>query len=202
MEKIKIHDRIEYLPASENPLSADVVIVHGDTSDWVFDVGACDEAFSVIQSLKSTRNVVISHFHADHSTNVSRITYDKLYCGDFTAKKFADATAVTSVLSFDDGINIVLFPIPSAHSKGSIGMLVDKAYAFLGDATYCSMINGKPGYNAGLLQATIKALEGIDAEYFCLSHENGFIKKKNEVLENLKWIYKSRDSHEAYIYID
>ncbi len=198
----KINEKIEYLPASEEPLSADVILVHGDSADWIFDVGACDEAFELIQGLRGKRNVVLSHFHADHSSNLRRICYDKLYCGDFAAKKYVDATGVTSNFEFDDGVKITLFPIPSTHAKGSVGMLVDGTYAFLGDATYCSVINDKPCYNAGLLQALIKTLEKLETKYFCLSHETDFIKEKDEVLSELKSIYKTRDPHETYIYIE
>lgn len=197
----RITDRIEYLPASENPLSADVVIVHGDTKEFVFDVGASDEAAELIQSLSKDKCIVLSHFHADHTTNTGRITYESLYCGDFAAKKFADATAVTSPVSLEDGVKIMLFPIPSTHAKGSVGMLVNEEYAFLGDSTYCTWINGSPAYNAGKLQALIKTLEGVDARFFCLSHERELVKEKAAVLNELKEIYRNRDSHNPYIYM-
>lgn len=38
-EYISINDHISYLTATEEPLSANVVLIEGDTFLWVYDVG-------------------------------------------------------------------------------------------------------------------------------------------------------------------
>ncbi len=93
---VKLTDRIQYLQVSYEPLSADVVVVRGDSAWWIFDVGACDMAVDFINALPRVfvdarvgenaanldscsdasvplqKNIVISHFHRDHLLNVVR----------------------------------------------------------------------------------------------------------------------------------
>lgn len=98
---VKLTDKIQYLQVSYEPLSADVVVVRGDSAWWIFDVGACDMAVDFVNALprnsvgsapleKDSRgslensesaapvaislkkNIVISHFHRDHLLNVVR----------------------------------------------------------------------------------------------------------------------------------
>ena len=84
---------------SNDPLSADVIAVRGDSAWCIFDVGACDDAAQFINDLprnlvddaaipvdenaanlakrdngvRLAKNVVISHFHRDHLLNVQRM---------------------------------------------------------------------------------------------------------------------------------
>ena len=93
---VKLTDKIQYLQVSYEPLSADVVVVRGDSAWWIFDVGACDMAVDFINALPRVfagarvgenaanlescndasvslqKNIVISHFHRDHLLNVVR----------------------------------------------------------------------------------------------------------------------------------
>ena len=43
IEQINITDNISYIPASKNPLSADVVIIEGEEYLYLFDVGNNEE---------------------------------------------------------------------------------------------------------------------------------------------------------------
>ena len=76
MELIKISPRISYLPASAPPLSADVGIITVSGAVWIFDAGSNDEALNLINSIKRERRIVLSHFHADHTANLHRLTLD------------------------------------------------------------------------------------------------------------------------------
>lgn len=185
-----LSERISYIPASENPLSADVGFVHGDKYEWIIDVGSSSEAVDAIQRIDREKKIILSHFHKDHTANIGRIQYDELYAGSFTCKKVQDAIAVREALHFDDGVKLTIFPIPSIHSKGTVGLEVNEEFAFLGDAAYGAVKNGKPVMNVSLLRETILALEALKADKFLISHDCSFIKDKSEVISELEDLYQ------------
>ena len=105
-----------------------------------------------------------------------------------------------SDMFFDDGEKIHIFPLPSSHAKGSLGMEIGD-YAFLGDATYSTMKQGKVCYNASVLKEEIAVLKNLSAKFFLISHDEKFIRPKEEIIEELEEIYKKRDPKESYICI-
>lgn len=201
-ERIQISERISYWKATENPLSADIGVVEGDTYIWVFDAGDGEEACECMQSLTRQMNLVVSHFHKDHIGNVGKINYINLYQGTHTLKYTHAGEVVCGDVWIEDGVKIHLFEIPSGHAKGCIGMEVGDEYAFLGDAIYCSMKDGKPAYNANLLGEQIKVLRALRAKYFLLSHRDRFACKKEVVLRQLESIYAKRDTKSAWIFVE
>lgn len=198
MEMRKITEQISYIPAIESPLSADIGIIRCDDGVWIFDVGNSEEAAAVVSALPGKKNVVLSHFHPDHAGNIERITYDALYGGAFTCRRFGIGTAVNKDLYFENGIH--LFPLPSSHAKGCLGLEYGD-YAFLGDATYSTMKSGQVAYNTGLLQEMLAVLKDIQAGWFLLSHSEPFACPKAEVVAQLEEIYSLRKPHDPYILI-
>ena len=199
MEIQKINGQTTFLPAAETPLSANVVFIQCGGETWIFDVGCSDEAAEKINSVEGKKNIVLSHFHPDHTGNIERVSYDELYAGAFTCKRFKTGTTVNEHMFFESGIH--LFPLPSGHAKGSIG-LEYKNCAFLGDAVYSMKKNGRIAYNAELLKKEIAVLKSLDAERFFISHSEPFGKTKAEVVEELERIYMLFDKHEPYIFLD
>lgn len=193
-----ITEKIACLPASDDPLSADVGIVSGAGCTWIFDVGSGDGAAALIQDIEGEKRVALSHFHADHAGNIGRISFDALYGGAFTVKRLGRGESVTAPIRFADGVT--LFPIPSSHSKGALGLETD-GYAFVGDATYPMPKNGGAAYNTSLLKETIRALEGLSARFLLLSHDPAFVRPKEEVMAELQRVYASRAPGEAYIFL-
>lgn len=191
----KITECIAYFPASEEPLSADVGLVRGDRFDWIFDVGSSPEAARLVQGLQRETNVVLSHFHKDHTGNLDKIAPCEIYCGPYTQRKLGRGTAVRQPLARNDGVELLLFPIPSVHAKGSVGLEVNGEYAFVGDALYPS----DKGYNVSLLYETITALKAISAPYLLVSHERGFVRPKAEAIQKLESICRMRRPGENYI---
>lgn len=202
-ELIKLSPKISYLPASEPPLSSDVGIITVNRAVWIFDVGSNEEALKLINGIEGEKRIVLSHFHADHIDNMSRLSCNKIFCGGFTSKKLsqtgdADMIVVDKDLYFDGGVH--LFPIPSTHAKGCVGLEIDD-FAFLGDAAYCSVKDGKAGYNAGQLQGLIKTLKGLRAKKLLLSHSQPLECDREEEISMLEEIYSLRKKDEAYIYL-
>lgn len=199
-ERIEIDNRISYWRATENPLSADIGVIEGDECTWIFDVGCSEEAAECIGSISTPKKIILSHFHPDHTANLNKVDFDMLYQGAHTLRYTQMGEVVSGHLWLEDGVKLHLFELPCSHAKGSIGLEIDDKYAFLGDAAYCMMKAGKQAYNANLLAEEIKVLRNLQAEYFLLSHDKRFVRRKEVVLAQLEGIYAKRDAQSAYIY--
>lgn len=200
-EIIKINERISYIKATEKPLSADVGMVFGDEFVWIFDVGADESVPMELKCIEKPKNTVISHFHPDHMANLDKIDFCEIFLGANTFKYAKKGTVVEKEVFIEDGIKIRIFPLPSSHAKGSLGLEAGD-FAFLGDATYATMKQGRVCYNASVLKEEITVLKSLSAKYFLLSHDEKFIHPKDEIIKNLEEIYLKRDPKESYIFIE
>ena len=48
MDTIELYKGIEYIKATDNPLSADVGIIRGSDCMWLYDVGSSDTSAEII----------------------------------------------------------------------------------------------------------------------------------------------------------
>ena len=157
------------------------------------------------------KNIVISHFHRDHLLNVVRhcngevsLDFDTLYVGSHASKVVGEMSGrekitVTSSLSFDDGVQIQILPMPNSHAKGSLALIADD-YVFLGDATYPMVGHGEPDvYNVQILEQQIKLLKSLNASRFCLSHKRGLVRDKSSVIQFLESVLARCQKNENYI---
>ncbi len=200
-QRIRINERISYWRATNHPLSSDIGVIEGDAYTWIFDVGSSEAAMMCIQELPGNKNIILSHFHRDHSGNLKELEYEKLYVGAHTKRYTQVGEVVSGHLHIADGVGVHLFEIPCSHAKGCIGVEVDGTYAFLGDAMYCTMKKNRVAYNTNLLREEIGVLESLQAEYFFISHDKRFMRRKEVVLRQLKNIYMKRDKESSYIYL-
>ena len=192
---IKINDKISCIEASDDPLSADIGIIDSDDGVWLYDVGNGAESIS---SLSGEYTVVLSHFHTDHTGNISKIRARRIYSSRETREHIHAGVTVDEELCVG-GMRI--FPIPSCHAKGCLGLEVGEMYAFVGDALYCRVRDGFYVYNAQLLGEEIKVLEALRAPYLLVSHVKGMIREKADALGELREIYGMRDKCSAEIRI-
>ena len=199
-EIIKINDRISYIKATGKPLSTDVGIVEGDEFIWIFDVGADESVPISLNKIQKPKNAVISHFHPDHMKNLEHVDLNEVYLGANTFKYAKRGNVVDEDVFINDGAEIHLFPLPSSHAKGSVGMETGD-YAFLGDAIYSTMKQGKVCYNASVLKEEIAVLKNLSAKFFLISHDERFVRPKEEIISELSEIYSKRDPKESYIWI-
>ncbi len=187
MKEISINEKISYIESSENPLSADIGLIRENGGTWLYDVGN-DEGKAA--GLNGSYNVVISHFHQDHTGNIGRLNIRELFVSKESYRRISMGTIVTEDICFG---NIRIFPIPSSHCRGCLGMEVDETYAFVGDALYCKSKNGSYVYNAQILKDEIAVLKKIKAAYLLVSHFKGLVRNKEEVIAELEAIYKMRN---------
>lgn len=202
-----INDLIQWLPASEEPLSSDVFVIQGNSKTWIFDVGCNKQALENITNIQGEIGIILSHFHPDHTKNLQLLNLAQsditVYMGENTSKyiKAHKTVIVTEELFIDDGILLHIVPIQATHAKGSVILEVDYKYAFLGDAIYPTHKSGKAAYNAQLLKEEIKALESLKATEFHISHRNPVCVSKEAIIRYLKGIYEGRNKNEPYILV-
>lgn len=190
---IRINEKISYIENSANPLSADIGIIRDNGVTWLYDVGDGERS---IDGLKESYNVVISHFHQDHIGNIGRIRVKDLYVSKETYRHILRGTVVSEELYIE---NLHIFPLPSSHAKGSLGLEVDREYAFVGDALYCKSKGNCCLYNAQLLKEEITVLKKLSAPYLLVSHFEGLIRRKKDVIAELEQIYQTRKQNEPEI---
>lgn len=204
---VSFNDRIKYIKASENPLSSDVIFIEGDENIWVFDVGCTDESYEVICNTRRHICAILSHFHKDHIGNIGRLIEAKN--GDITlfvskqTYKYTDFGEIVDggPIEIDDGVKIKIFPIPSSHSKGCLGLEINDEFAFLGDAIYPTYENGDKVYNAQLLKEQLEVLKSLKAQRFYLSHEDRQFINGNVIILFLRNIYERRNPKESKIVV-
>ncbi len=202
MNEILVNEKISYIEATHNPLSADIGIVQGENDRWLYDVGNGEASIS---GLNGSYNVVLSHFHADHIGNIGRLHVKELYLSKETykhiPKAMADACGIHIVTEPIMIGNLHIFPLPSSHAKGSLGFEIDGTYAFVGDALYCKAKNNSYVYNAQLLKEEMDILKSLSSPFVLVSHFKGFVRKKEDVLKELETIYAKRTKESPEISI-
>lgn len=213
---IEILPKVLCLPATHEPLSADVFAVQGENSWWIFDVGASDEAVEFINSLPSEingramrKNIVISHFHGDHLYNLQRalqgkikVLYHDIFVGANTYKYIRTGHVVSNSLIIEDGLQMQILPMPNSHAKGSLAFLIGCELALLGDATYPQVRPERDAYNVQLLGDEIRMLQNLDVRYFALSHKKSVIREKSSVIAYLEGVYSKRKKENSLIELD
>lgn len=199
----RLNERVEYFPQVEDPLSADVIIIKGDKTTFIFDIGNNEEALSYVNSIDKKKVLVLSHFHEDHSANAANASVDEIYVGNYTHKSLGLGTAITKRLTIatkeDEGIDLQIIPLPSSHAKGCLSLMLDEDTLFTGDATYPCLKNGEPVYNATLLKEQMAVLASLPATRYYLSHDKGKLRKYQLIQRQLSNAYAKWDKTTPYI---
>ena len=179
MDRKIINERISYIEATEEPLSADIGIIRCEDDEWLYDVGNDERS---LEGLDGEYNVVLSHFHQDHTGSLDKVRTGELYVSGETFRHTGRGTVVNGELTIGD---IRIFQIPSSHTKGCLGLEIGNEYAFVGDALY----------NAQLLKDEIEVLKKLKAPKLLVSHFRGLVRPKDEVIAELEAIYNMREKN-------
>lgn len=161
----RLSDRIWYVPASDNPLSADAFIIEGDSGCYVFDVGCSDEAYAAIAGLGKPVTVILSHFHRDHTGNMSRLAPVRTLAGARTMKYVTGGTLVDQPVLIRDGVNVLVQPCVSPHAPGCLIATVDDEFTFIGDLHYA-----RPDAGQGEAKGMLNVLRRLKTRWFVVSH--------------------------------
>ena len=193
---IRLNNLISYISPTENPLSANVVMIQGKEALWLYDVGNHPDIPQVIEQFRDGRNVIVilSHFHEDHNGKLQGMRVEEVYQEKYTHRQ-------DDIYIQDGEARLNIFPLPSSHAKGCVALEVNDEWCFLGDALYSMQKCGHNLYNAGILKDEINVLQNIKAEKFMLSHRTPFEKPKGIIMRWLGEIYDRRVKGEVYIEI-
>ena len=105
----------------------------------------------------------------------------------------------------EKSLKLEIIPMPSSHSKGSLALVVNDEYIFMGDSTYCRYIPKREGvedyaeYNVQKLKEQIDLLKSIKAEKCLISHEKRIMRPKKVVIRQLESVYAKRQPGENVI---
>ena len=161
-----IGNRIKYLPAQNDPLSADVYCIEGDQYCYVYDVGNDDRSLQYINELSKERVIILSHYHKDHIGNIEDIHYRNLYVGKKTYEAIGKGVVVEEKFTINDGVRIDVIHCTSPHTDGSLIITVDNEYTLIADLYFT-----RPPFEMEKAMKMIETLRDIDAKYFVISHQ-------------------------------
>ena len=85
-----------------------------------------------------------------------------------------------------------LFPLPSSHCKGCLGLEVEGRYAFVGDALYCKTKNGAYTFSVQLVHDLLAVLKRLTAPDLLVSHFPGMVRPRAEVIAEFEVLYAMR----------
>ena len=193
VKEIVINEKISYIECSDDPLSADIGIIRNGDAVWLYDVGSDERAIS---ELTGNYNVVLSHFHQDHTGNIGKLNIKEAFVSHETKRHVQMGTVADRDIYID---NLHIFPLPSSHCKGCLGLEVDETYAFVGDALYSKFRDGYYIFNAQLVKEEIAFLKKLKAPYLLVSHFKGMVRRRNEVIAELEELYHYRDKNSSEI---
>lgn len=83
---IRLSERVSYIKATEEPLSADVGLVFGDSCLWLYDVGNNPLITAELRGIDLPKAAVLSHFHPDHTGALADAGAKRVYLSAYTKK--------------------------------------------------------------------------------------------------------------------
>lgn len=176
-----ISTKIKYLPATNDPLSADVYIIDGDKCNYIYDVGNNEISLQHINQAGKEKIVILSHYHKDHTGNVDKIQYRDLYVGKQTREVIVKGTVIADILTIHDGVKIDVIPCPSPHTEGSLIVTVDNEYTLIADLYFT-----RPHFDKDKATQMLEFIKNINTKYFVISHqENDKIVNKDRLIAEL-----------------
>ena len=182
-----IAEGIRYLPASDDPLSADVYFIEGDERCYIFDVGNNDDSLYYINQIRKEKIVILSHYHKDHIGNIERISYHDLYVGKKTYETIGKGKIVEDTITINDGVKIEIIHCTSPHTDGSLIVNVNNEYTLIADLYFT-----RPPFDREKAMKMVRTLEDIDTRYFVVSHQEDrkVISKEELILELTEYFDK------------
>ena len=161
-----ITEKIKYLPATNNPLSADVYFIEGDNHCYIYDVGNDDNSLLHINRVNKEKTIILSHYHKDHIGNIERICVRNLYVGRKTYETIGKGKVVEDAFTINDGVKIEVIPCTSPHTDGSLIINVDNEYTLIADLYFT-----RPPFDSSKAMKMIETLRNINTKYFVISHQ-------------------------------
>lgn len=188
----------EYLETLSKPKKIILSHFHPDHMGNIGKV-SFEMVFAGVNTEKYFRNYIL-----DYATErMAELTgaLSNVLEGTVIERKKSRYEIVLEPIYMEDGVKLEIYPMPNSHAKGSLALMVNDRYLFMGDAFYSKVKDGNYVYNAQLLKEEIELLKRLPAEFVISSHAIPPIREKKAELSILEEIYAKRQKEEAYIYI-
>ncbi len=177
---------------------------HYDHTRWL--TGHCPGEDGMLPQERISSDAVSDGSISSGSVSFGSIPYkpipaETVYTGSHVGHYTPKATLVTGRITIHDGVKLDIIPLRSSHARGSLALMVNDDFLFLGDATYpCLGKEKEPDYyNVQLLKDQIEQLRSLPATRCGLSHDRVFVRPMNVVLRQLEGAYNNRDPRSPYI---
>ena len=161
-----IGNRIRYIPATNDPLSADVFCIDGDQYCYVYDVGSNECSLRYLNQIGKEKIVILSHYHKDHTGNIDGVHYHDLFVGAKTYETIGKGVIVEDAFTINDGVKIDVIHCTSPHTDGSLIITVDNEYTLIADLFFT-----RPPFDKDKAMKMLESLKNIDTKYFVISHQ-------------------------------
>lgn len=176
----EICEYIRCLEPSQVPLSAAVYLIQGEQNTYVFDVGRSEDSAAVLASIPN-KVLILSHYHGDHSDNLSKLEYRQLYVAENCARMLGVGHSVSDQLKLYDGVELWIRSCPSVHVEGCLILLVNKEYCLLGDVYL-----HRATFDSEKAWQMLAVLKRMPCRYFLLSHGENLLVPKEELIAELE----------------
>lgn len=207
---IKVSDTIRIIEQDTSIISSSIGIVSGNDFSIMIDTGASADQIKTLEEGIKTKElpdnikyVVISHFHPDHLSNLKYLPSLKVIASKNTSRYTHVDQIVDKEITLDlKNIKLVIFPLPSIHAKGSLGIyLPDEQITFIGDALCMKEKEGKPYTNKDVTLNMINVLRTYPTKRYILGHEPSSLTQKqiNDYLTNIYSQCKNSKSTEVFL---
>ena len=160
-----IGEKIKYLPATNDPLSAEVYCFDGEKYCYIYDVGNNNKALQYINQIEKDKIIILSHCHKDHIGNIKDIHYQNLYVGKETNEVVGTGIIVEDKIIIDDNVNIEITHCTSPHTDGSLIVTIDNEYTLIADLYFT-----RHPFDKKKAIKMIETLKEMDTKYFVISH--------------------------------
>lgn len=199
MEIKQIDDRISYILPNRDPCSSNVVMLEGDEYLWLYDAGRDPAIIDYINGIDKKKNIIISHFHGDHTENLPQLHMSRILQSKYTFEHTGMGEIIRDVTEVSDGIKFTILPFPAVHAKGCLALDIEGKYLLVGDATYPKKCETHRYYVISMVKQQIDFLKDYPCEYILISHHEPYVQTKENILGKLENIYNRRIPGEPYV---
>ena len=198
MKIIKINNHIHLIGQDNSIVSSSIGIISGEDYSLMIDTGASSAQLKTLESgierkelPGNIRYAIITHFHPDHLLNLKCLPLLKVVASKNTSRYIHVDQIIDKATDLDlQDIKVTVFPLPSVHAKGSIGVYLPKEQiTFIGDALCMKEKDRKPYTNKDITINMINTLRSYPTKKYILGHEPSSL-TQDQINDYLNSIYK------------
>ena len=210
MKIIKIDNHIHLIGQDHSIISSSIGIISGKDYSLMVDTGASPAQLKTLESgierkelPGNIRYAIITHFHPDHLSNLKYLPLIKVIASKNTSRYIHVDQIIDKAVDLDlQDLKVTVFPLPSVHARGSIGVYLPKEQiTFIGDALCMKEKDGKPYTNKDITINMVNTLRSYPTKKYILGHEPSSL-TQDQISDYLDSIYSQcRSSRSTDVFL-